>query len=111
MTWEIIYKESYVLYINRVIDLKVKIIFGNEEDAYYINYKGYNIAATMLIWEFGEDLDLASLYDVHFVEESPSNNHFILSKKDKDKFLEEVYFFLIDNNIDSVLKEKYRVDW
>ena len=32
-----------------------------------------------------------------------------LKKTDSDKFLDEIYFFLIDNNMDSVLHERDRV--
>ena len=32
-----------------------------------------------------------------------------LKKTDRDKFLDEIYFFLIDNNMDSALCERYRV--
>ena len=32
-------------------------------------------------------------------------------KEDKEKFLDEIYFFLVDNNMDSVLNEKYRANW
>jgi len=51
----------------------------------------------MLVWEFGEDLSLASIEDVHIEGE--------------DRFLDEIYFFLVDNNMDSVLQERYRVNW
>ena len=35
----------------------------------------------------------------------------VINRKDRDRFLDEIYFFLVDNNMDSVLQERYRVNW
>lgn len=111
MLWNVIDKQNFSLYINRDIDLKIKVYEGNDKDEIYMNYKGYNLTMPMLVWEFGEDLSLASIEDVHIGGESAFDNHFIINKKDKDKFLDEIYYFLIDNNMDSILQERYRVSW
>lgn len=111
MLWNILDKKNYTLYINRDIDLKIKIYEVNEEDKVYINYKGFNLTIPMLVWEFGEDLGLASIKDVYIEGETQFDKHFVINKKDRDKFLDEIYFFLIDNNMDSVLHERYRVSW
>lgn len=111
MLWNIIDKQRYILYINRDIDLKIKVCEVNEKYEIYMNYKGFNLTTPMLVWEFGEDLRLASIEDVHIDGDSAFDKHFVINKKDKDKFLEEIYFFLIDNNMDSVLQERYRVSW
>lgn len=111
MLWDILDKENYLLYINRDIDLKVKIYEENEKDKIYMNYKGYNLVIPMLVWEFGEDLCLASIEGVSIEGEAQDDKHFIVNKKDRDSFLEEIYFFLIDNDMDSVLHERYRVSW
>ena len=39
------------------------------------------------------------------------DKHFVIKKEDKEKFLDEIYFFLVDNHMDSVLNEKYRANW
>lgn len=109
MLWSVIDKESFMLYINRDIDLQIKIYEINDTNKVYMNYKGFNLTIPMLVWEFGEDLSLASIEDVHIGGESEFDKHFIIKKKDKDKFLEEMYFFLVDNNMDSVLQERYQV--
>ena len=65
----------------------------------------------MLVWEFGEDLKLASIEDVRMEDNDQLDKHFVIKKEDKEKFLDEIYFFLVDNNMDSVLNEKYRANW
>lgn len=111
MLWDIIEKEKYYIYINRDIDLKIKIFETNEEDQIYINYKGFNVTIPMLVWELGEDLNLASIENVRIEGEDCFDKHFVIKKEDKDNFLNEIYFFLVDNNMDSVLQERYRVNW
>lgn len=111
MLWDIIKEDDKETYINRVINLKIKIIEKNGEDIFFINYKGYNITVPMLVWEFGEELKLASIENVRIEGKSPFDKYFIVNKEYKEKLLEEIYFFLVDNNMDSVLVEKYRVDW
>ena len=39
------------------------------------------------------------------------DKNFVIKKEDKEKFLDEIYFFLVDNHMDSVLNEKYRANW
>lgn len=91
--------------------MKIKIFEANEEDQIYINYKGFNVTIPMLVWEFGEDLNLASIENVRIEGEDCFDKHFVIKKEDKDNFLNEIYFFLVDNNMDSVLQKRYRVNW
>lgn len=109
--WDILNKESYLIYINRDIDLKIKIYEISKKDEIYMNYKGFNLTIPMLVWEFGEDLSLASIEDVRIEGEDRFDKHFVINRKDRDQFLDEIYFFLVDNNMDSVLQERYRVNW
>ena len=59
MLWEVVDKGNYVIYTNNDINLKIKICETNERDQVYMNYKGFNLTIPMLVWEFGEDLELA----------------------------------------------------
>lgn len=111
MLWNIIDKQNFTLYVNRDIDLKIKVYEVNDKNKIYMNYKGYNLTTPMLVWEFGEDLNLASIEEVSIAGKSALDEHFIINKEDKDRFLDEIYFFLVDNNMDSVLQERYRVNW
>lgn len=109
--WDILNKESYLIYINRDIDLKIKIYEISKKDEIYMNYKGFNLTIPMLVWEFGEDLDLASIEDVRIEGADRFDKYFIINTKDRDRFLDEIYFFLVDNNMDFVLQERYCVNW
>ena len=60
--------------------------------------------------QFGEYLKLASIEDVNIEGETPFEKHFVINKADKEKFLDEIYFFFVDNNMDSVLHERYRAN-
>ena len=111
MLWDKLTEENYIIYVNRDIDLKIKVFELMENDEIYINYKGFNLTIPMLVWEFGEDLKLASIEDVRMEGNDQLDKHFVIKKEDKEKFLDEIYFFLVDNNMDSVLNEKYRANW
>ncbi|HCJ75823.1 MAG TPA: hypothetical protein DHV88_05340, partial [Roseburia sp.] len=76
-----------------------------------INYKGYNLTIPMLVWEFEEDLKLASIEDVRMEGNDQFDKPFVIKKEDKEKFLDEIYFFVVDIHMDSVLNEKYRANW
>jgi hypothetical protein len=114
MKWEKIEKkDDYILYITKVIDLKIRVYEMEDKNKVYINYKGYNVATAMLIWEFGEDLNLASLYDVKLEDgnEGDRDAYFAVSKENTDRLLEEIYFFLVDYNMDAVCNDGRRVNW
>lgn len=111
MLWNVVKKEDCTIYINNVIDLKMKVKQVNQIDEVYMNYKGFNLTVPMLIWEFGEDLNLVSIENVGIEGESPFDKYFVIDHKDREKFLEEIYFFLVDNNMESVFSDLYRVNW
>ena len=43
MLWDKLTEENYVVYINRDIDLKIKVFELMENDEIYIKYKGFNL--------------------------------------------------------------------
>ena len=95
MLWDKLTEENYIIYVNRDIDLKIKVFELMENDEIYINYKGFNLTIPMLVWEFGEDLKLASIEDVRMEGNDRFDKHFVIKKEDKEKFLDEIYFFLV----------------
>ena len=111
MLWNIVNENGQELYINRDIDLKIKIAEENEEDVFFINYKGYNVASIMMLWEFYLDIDLSPIDSLRVIGDSSYNQQFVVAQKDKEYLLEEIYFFLIDNNLDSCLTPEYKVNW
>lgn len=110
MLWNIIDKKKFCLYINNDIDLIVKVCDVDDKTEVHMNYKGYNLTMPMLVWEFGSVLEFASIYDVSIEGESMNRKYFIIDKNDKERFLNEMYFFLVDNNMDTVLRDTYQVD-
>lgn len=99
-------KEEYdnsVVYMNNDIDLKLKVFDDGDRKKVYVNYKGYNIAKTMLLWEFKADLEFADIYNVEVCGQEASNMYFSISGIDLDAFIEEVYFFVVDHNTASAL--------
>ena len=84
--WDILNKESYLIYINRDIDLKIKIYEISKKDEIYMNYKGFNLTIPMLVWEFGEDLSLASIEDVRIEGEDHLTNTLLLIEKTEIDF-------------------------
>ena len=112
MLWNIINEDGQEIYINNVIDLKVKIIEENVQDIFYINYKGYNVTYTMLMWDFIEYIGISPIDTLNVVSGgSPFFKHFVVAPKDKENLLKEIYFFLVDNNIDGCLMPEYKVNW
>lgn len=53
----------------------------------------------MMMWEFNEDIELSPIESFHLVGNSPDDELFAVAKKDKEYLLEEIYFFLVDNNM------------
>lgn len=109
--WDVVNEDGNDIYINKVIELKIKIVEDGEEDIFYINYKGYNVAFPMMMWEFNEDIELSPIDSFRLVRYSPDDELFAVAKKDKENLLEEIYFFLVDNNMDSCLRPNYKVNW
>lgn len=48
MLWDKLTEENYVVYINRDIDLKIKVFELMENDEIYIKYKGFNLTIPMV---------------------------------------------------------------
>lgn len=89
----VIEKKLFCLYINSDIDLKVKVYDVDDKAEVHMNYKGYNLAIPMLVWEFGSVLEFASINDVSIEGEPLNRKYFTINKNDKEKFLDEMYFF------------------
>ena len=110
MIWRIEDKDDYILYVDCHTDLKIRVVSHKESDEVHINYKGYNLTWVMLIWEFREYLSVTSIKDFRLGGKD-FNRYFIIDKSDRDEFLDEVYFFLVDNDMSNVLDEDYRATW
>ncbi len=110
MSWNIVDRGEFVLYINQVIDLKIKVYETKDKDEIYINYKGYNVIVTMLMWKFMEEyLEFTSIQDIK-MEWSGLHEHFIINKRDRDEFLSQIFYFLMENKIGISQQQQYKYE-
>ena len=109
--WEIKEYEDHTNYKNTIIDLAADIYkLDNNKREVRINYMGYNMAITMMIWEFWRDLELADLGETEMIGDDPFKKSFVINEGEELAFLEEVYFFLVDNDITGCFGEELKVD-
>lgn len=108
--WDIIKKQDYKLYKSQYIDLKLKVYEAEVVDRIYVNYKGYNLTVPMAIWEFGAECIEWSI-NVKMVGNDPFDKYFVVDKKDTVAFIDLIYFFMIENNVDVLLQERYKANW
>ena len=80
-------------------------------DKVYINYKGYNLTVPMVVWEFEAECLEWSIKNVKMEGDTPFNKHFVVGKKDSDVFLDLIYFFLVENDSDAMIQERYKAEW
>ena len=110
MSWNIVDRGDFILYSNKFINLKVKVYETLDKDKVYMNYKGYNITTAMFIWQFEEYLEFASIEDVS-MEGEQFDEYFIINRKDRNRFLDEMYYFLMENKIESLATATYKGEW
>nr|WP_297765157.1 hypothetical protein [uncultured Butyrivibrio sp.] len=107
MLWEIINNTDFVIYKNKSMDLRAKVIEDGDFAKVHIDYKGYNIAIPMMFWEFSDFVALHSI-DVN-IEDKGKKAFFVVNKDKLNLFLDDIFFFLLDNNMDAVLREEYKL--
>ena len=107
MIWNEIVNEGYKTYKNKSMDLMVDVYEQDDVIKAFVNYKGYNIAVPMMIWEFSSFVSLHSI-DVD-TEGKDKKACFVVAKEKQSIFLDDIFFFLLDNNMDSVLREEYKI--
>ena len=105
--WEEIVREKYKTYKNKSMDLMVDVYEQEDVIKAFVNYKGYNIAVPMMFWEFPSFVSLHSI-EVD-TEGKDKETCFVVAKEKQSIFLDDIFFFLSDNNMDSVLREEYRL--
>lgn len=107
MLWEIIKNTDFVIYKNKSMDLRAKVIEDGDFAKVHIDYKGYNIVIPMMFWEFSDFLALHSI-DVD-IEDKGKKAFFVVNIDKLNLFLDDIFFFLLDNNMDAVLREEYKL--
>ena len=108
--WDIQEHEKYTSYKNTIIELNVDIYKAeNGKEEVWMNYMGYNIAMPMMFWEFNAELEFADIKGVRLDGDDDYKKCFIIDEGVEDEFLEEMYFFLVDNDMRSVFRDIYKV--
>ena len=107
-------KESdYDLYTFEGIDLKIRVYSFEKDSKVFINYKGYNISSTMMFWDFEKEcLESNLTFETAVTELKNANKlYFIVKKEILPPFIDEIYYFIMENNMDSLMTEEKKVDW
>lgn len=71
----------------------------------YIKYKGYNPLLAMLLGSFVEECEMDSISFTIKKEDSKKDNtmYAVVNKEDLIVFINEAYFFIMENNLDNKL--------
>ena len=106
-------ENDYDLYTFEGIDLKIRVYSVENDCKVFINYKGYNISSTMMFWDFeNECLEYNLTFETAVTELKNANTlYFIVKKEILNPFIDEIYYFIMENIMDSLLTEEKKVDW
>lgn len=111
--WNVADEGSYKLYVNKKINLKIKVYKEGDDSKICVNYKGYNIAFAMEVWGFGQECET---WDIHErmrgdPVKNPADIFFVIDSLCIRPFIDLIYFFIIENSVDQMLREEYQVNW
>ena len=106
-------ENGYDLYTFEGIDLKIRVYSFEKDCKVFINYKGYNISSTMMFWDCeNECLEYNLTFETAVTELKNANTlYFIVKKEILNPFIDEIYYFIMENIMDSLLTEEKKVDW
>ena len=98
-------KDGYSVYTFNGINLKIKCIDNKEKVYVYINYNGYNPLLAMLLGSFESECEMDSISFTVRKEDSKKDNtmYAVVNKEDLIGFIKEIYFFIMENNLDNKL--------
>ena len=84
--WNVVDEGSYKLYVNKKINLKIKIYKEGEA------------------WDIHERMrgDPAK---------NPEDIYFVIDSLCLRAFIDLIYFFIIENSVDQMLRKEYQVNW
>ena len=109
--YTIVEKENFNIYVFDKIHMNIKIIDNGASKKVYIDYKGYNPVFTMLIGGFESECEMDSIkFDVD-KENGNNTMYFIVNSIDLEKFVNEIYFFIMENKVENKLNEQDVAIW
>lgn len=104
MIWKIENRGSEKIYKSEECELKV--LEKGEEKEIYLNRKGYNPIMVMEVWGFGEETKERNINYILCGEGSDGKTwSYKVKNKDFRLFIDMIYFFLKEHDIDGVLNE------
>lgn len=111
--WNVVDEGGFKLFTNKKINLKIKVYEEGAKSKIYVNYKGYNIIFAMEVWGFGME---CQEWDIHEkMQGDPVKNSadmcFIVDSLCIGPFIDLIYFFIIENSADQMLREECQVNW
>lgn len=100
MIWNIKKRENILLYESDLCELKV--IKYEKNTKIFLNYKGYNIIMPMGMWGFDEEISERNIkYSIG--GEKINHWHYIINNDDLRLFIDLIYFFIQENDVDKML--------
>lgn len=112
--WKIEKKREYTLYINQYIDLRLKLYDKKDVNIIYVDYKGYNVLSTMMIWEFATeylDFEVKIKKDLSELDQSSTNYYLILDKLYAEECIDQICYFISENFKEKEWDDSYKIDW
>lgn len=111
--WNVADEGSYKLFINKKINLKIRVYEEGDDSKICVNYKGYNIAFVMEVWGFGLECEAWGIHEKMRGDsvKNPADICFIVDSLCIRPFIDLIYFFIIENSADSMLRKEYQVNW
>ena len=109
MMWKVEGKNDALWYTSDVCQLK--IIDNGDKVNIWVNYKGYNIAMPMGMWEFGGEISERGIwYDIK--GNRMEDWYFVVEKKDFDLFIDLIYFFIKEHDSDGMINPNLSIkEW
>jgi hypothetical protein len=100
MIWEIEEKEDVLWYTSDICQLR--LVKDEQKKYIYLNYNGYNIVLPMEMWGFYEEVvERGIKYSIE--GDSMENWCFKIESKDLRLFVDLVYLFLKEHNVDAMV--------
>ncbi len=106
-------KDNCEIYKFNDIDLKIKSIEKKDNVWVYINYNGYNPLLAMFLGSFESECEMDSISFTVRKEDSKKDNtmYAVVNKEDLIGFIKEIYFFIMENNLDNKLHIRDKNVW
>ena len=110
--WNIINQGDYNIFSNKKIALRIKVIKKEKCAEIYVDYKGYNTAFIMEVWGLGDECKEWEINEKMYGDpvKNPTGIFFVVDLENVRAFIDLIYFFLIENNDEKMLKEEYKIN-